>query len=191
MNLKVDEDVLKAVAKGDERAFRMLFDTYHQKLATFLYRLTKDHQLTDELVQDVFVNIWKRKEDMLTVVNFDNYLFKIGKNLAINSLRDLARRSQKHKLWVLEYQETDFSEQKEFFTVVDEAIDRLPAQQREVYLLCKHEKYKQEQVARKMDLSRQTVKKYVQRATQNIMMHLRSKFDIFITLTISMLQLFL
>ncbi|MFC6102521.1 RNA polymerase sigma factor [Olivibacter domesticus] len=192
MNLKNEGHLLGAVASGDEGAFRQLFDAYHNKLALFIYRLTKDRLLTDELVQDVFVKIWNRKEHLLKITNFDSYLFAMAKNLALNALRDLARRSEKHRLWEVEYDEADLSEQqKEFFSLVNEAIDHLPTQQREVYLLSKYEKYKHEQIAQKMDLSQQTVKKYVQRATQHILAHLRNKFDVFFTLIISVLISFL
>ncbi|GAA4777755.1 hypothetical protein GCM10023231_00180 [Olivibacter ginsenosidimutans] len=62
MNLWNDQKLLSLVAGGDRKAFKQLFNTYHQKLALFLYRLTRDRWLAEELVQDVFVNIWHRRD---------------------------------------------------------------------------------------------------------------------------------
>jgi len=184
MNVSKEQELLLSIAKGDEKAFRQLFNIHHEKLGAFIYRLTRDKLLTEELVQDVFVKIWNRKEQLPAITSFDRYLFAASRNLAMNAIRDISRKFEKQLEWEKDYQITESSEGAEDFSLlINEAIDRLPNQQKKVYLLSKHEKYKYEQIAEKMDISRETVKKYLQLAKQSILAHLRGKLELFVIIS--------
>lgn len=171
------------VADGDSKAFKQLFMQHHQKLAVFLYRLTRDRCLAEELVQDIFVKIWHHREHLTAVQNFDKYLFAAARNLALNALRDRSRRTERQQEWEQTYQDIESPEHEQaFFVLVDEAIDRLPEQQKKVYVLSRHKKYKYEQIAKQLNISKETVKKYLQYATRSIMAHLRSHLDLLLLL---------
>jgi len=183
MNLHNDRNLLFRVADGDSKAFKQLFLRHHQKLAVFLYRLTRDRCLAEELVQDVFVKIWHHRQHLAKVQHFDSYLFTAARNLAMNALRNLSRKSVKQREWEQSYQDTERPAHEQAFLVwVDEAVDLLPEQQKKVYILSRYKKYKYEQIAQQLNISRETVKKYLQYATQSILAHLRSRLDVLLIL---------
>lgn len=84
--VKNEADLLALVAKGDERAFTELFDAYYRQLGEYVYKLTESMEVTEEIVQDVFIKIWLKKEKLPELDNFSYYLFILSKNQTLNHL---------------------------------------------------------------------------------------------------------
>ncbi|MGO1650132.1 MAG: RNA polymerase sigma factor [Sphingobacterium sp.] len=179
MKLLNEREILNAVAKGDQRSFERLFYAYHPKLSVYIYRLTKDYSLTEELVQDVFIKIWKHREMLPNVNRFDQYLFRASRNLTINALRDIASAATKNSKWKAEYQEDESTTELDDLSVLlDEAIEKLPKQQKRAFILSRFEKFKYGEIAEQMEISRETVKKYLQLANASIVLHIKNRIDI-------------
>lgn len=169
--LTCDKELLLQVARGDEHAFGELFNTYHQQLATHIFRITESVELAEEVVQDTFLKIWLNREALTSINSFKAYIWVLAKNHALNSLRKLAkeRMIEKHLEDVsvsLEIPET--ADTNQYYALLDQAIDHLPPQQQKVYLLSKHDRLKYDEIANRMGISRETVKKYLQVATHSI-----------------------
>lgn len=183
-----EKDVLRQVAGGNQRAFRQLFDRYHNKLGTYIYNITKSRELAEEVVQDVFLKIWNNRSTLGEITNFQGYLFVISKNHALNCLKTTAAR---HATTTCLEQVTDdmlpadYQEDNERYLLVDEAIDRLPQQQRLVYLMSRHERLQYAEIADRMSLSKETVKKYLQISTESISNYIRNRLTISILIFIS------
>lgn len=166
-----EKELLLQVAQGNEFAFRQLFSVYHQRLGVHILRITHSAELAEEVVQDVFIKIWMTRETLTGVDNFKAYLFVISKNHALNCLRKIAREQMQLKKleetrivpFNAEGQETDH-----YYNLIDEAIDQLPPQQQKVYLMSRHNRLKYHEIADELELSRETVKKYLQIATSSI-----------------------
>lgn len=164
--------LLADVARGSERAFKQLVDKYSDRLGHFIATITKDHQVAQEVVQDVFLKIWQNRETLVTVRDFHRWLFVISKHQALNALRkaivkqttlDEHLADPDNNEWVLEKERR--------FCLLDEAVDRLPEQQRKVYLLSRRSGKTYKQIAADMQLSPETVKKYIQLAVTQIIRH--------------------
>jgi RNA polymerase sigma-70 factor (family 1) len=179
----LDQDIalLLAVAQGDERAFTALYNRYHQRLAVHIYRITKSTELAEEVVHDVFLKIWLNRETLTGIGNFPVYLYVISRNAALNCLKRTAREKALttdfdpalDQLPLAETSEEDYR-----YILIDEAIDRLPPQQRQAYLLARHERLTYTEVAMRMGLSKETVKKYLQIATEFISGYITKKLII-------------
>jgi RNA polymerase sigma-70 factor (family 1) len=185
----IDEKaILQQIAKGDERAFRWLFNQYHHKLGSYIFKITKSHELAEEVVQDTFLKIWSNRDSLSTVANFDAYLYVISKNHALNCIKRIAsERLLTTEIGVATYdiQIEESDEDHERDLLIDEAINHLPPQQRIVYLLSRHERLKYSEIADRLSLSRETVKKYLQISTESITCYIRKKLIISIILFIS------
>lgn len=179
-----ERSVLLRVAAGDEQAFRLLFGAYHQPLAVHVHRLTESAELTEEIVQDVFLKIWMSREALAEVERFSAYLFVISKNHALNALRKVARERIRQRNWALENGPEEGAEDRQgyYFGLIDEAIRQLPPQQQKVYLLSRHEHLKHREIAERMGLSPETVKKYMQLAIASISEYVRDNVDILLLL---------
>ncbi len=187
-----DEKVLLLkVAGGDERAFRALFEQYHGMLATHIMRITRSPELTEEIVQDVFLKIWMSRETLSQIHDLRAYLYIVSKNQALNSLKKVARDrvTFTDDGWNLVEKSFISSEPEDPgpYGLIDEAINRLPPQQQKVYLLSRHERKKYTEIADQMGLSRETVKKYLQLATESISTYVLDKASASISLILSLL----
>jgi RNA polymerase sigma factor (sigma-70 family) len=169
-----EKEIVQQVAQGDERAFRILFNRYHHKLGSYIYHITKSDELAQEVVQDVFLKIWINRTSLLEVIHFQAYLYVISKNHALNCVKKLAHeKALTMHLDVVPYR------------LIDEAIDQLPQQQKLVYLLSRHERLQYAEIASRLSLSRETVKKYLQISTESITCYIRKRLAISLLIFIS------
>ncbi|MBL4674986.1 MAG: sigma-70 family RNA polymerase sigma factor [Mucilaginibacter sp.] len=171
MALPNEKELLLEVSRGNENAFSELFGVYHRLLGSHIFRITDSVELTEEVVQDVFLKIWINRETLTSVDNFKAYLFVVSKNHALNCLRKLAKeRAYETSLDnnVLNLITDETSPTNDYYQLLDMAIDHLPPQQQKVYLLSRHDRLKYDEIAAHMGLSRETVKKYLQGATHSI-----------------------
>ena len=166
-----EKDLLNKVAEGNEDSFRQLFSKYHQQLGTHIFRITNSVDLAEEIVQDVFLKIWMSREALSGVHNFKAYLFVISKNHTLNCLRKLSKERMYMKKCEDDFARENVYDEEPidlYHSLLDEAINQLPAQQQKVYLLSRHERLRYAEVASELNISRETVKKYLQIATASI-----------------------
>lgn len=189
-----EQDLLDRLSTGDQRAFTALFDAYYKQLGAYVFQLTESLPVTEEIVQDVFIKIWVKKETIAEVKSFKNYLFILCRNQTFDALRKKAKQhvfQQKLEQFLKEESElAELSSPADVYREwIDQAVAKLPPQQQKVYILSRYERLKHEEISAKLQLSTETVKKHVQHAVRFIQHDLRSRIDATI-LFILMSQLF-
>jgi RNA polymerase sigma-70 factor (family 1) len=179
-----EKTLLQRVSEGDEAAFRELFYRYADKLGNYVLRLTRSKTQAEEIVQDVFLKIWKNRKALAEVENFSVYLHVVSRNQTLNSLRKTLQQASRQKKWeqdqktvVAESQPTENETFIDLEKLVGSAIDQLPAQQQKAWLLSRGAGLTHPQIANTMGLSRETVKKYIMYANQSVTRFIRSKFS--------------
>lgn len=178
----INKILLEQVSAGNERAFRKLVQQYADVLHNYIHQLTKSHEMAEEVVQDIFLQIWTCRELLENVRNFRNYLFVISRNHALNALKKALREKKRQEEWqacnaplLHTTEHTDIEPQ---LGLIEEAIRQLPPQQQKVWIMSRREGMKYSEIAEKMGLSRETVKKYLQHATLSITQHVTSRMDL-------------
>ena len=178
-----ETELLKSIAEGDECAFATLFAHYRNRIYTLAFKLTRSNIIAEEIVQDVFLKIWQKGADLITIKNFHAYLFIVTRNHIYKVLKDIARNYKIVTLpdedQVLSGNDTaDFLINKEYNLLLQNAIDRLPTQQKQVYRLVKDRGFKRDEVAEQLHIQPETVKFHLAQAMKNIrafcMLHLGS-----------------
>jgi RNA polymerase sigma-70 factor (family 1) len=179
------KDLLQRIAAGDTAAFTALFDAYKDRIYTIALRLTDSQHIAEEIVQDVFLRIWVKRENLAAVEHFRAYLFTATRNQVFNVLKRLGR----HRRVTGELQadhapepaDTDFLLlDKEYQAILREAIDQLPPQQQQVYRLMKEQGLKRDQVAEQLAISPQTVKAHLAQAMRSIRAFCVARLDLYI-----------
>ena len=174
-----ENELLAKVAEGDHRAFGVLFEQRQQLIFNIAYKLTKSRTCSREIVQDVFLKVWNKRQELQSLDNFGAYINRMARNQSIDALRLLARealrtvqlqeeqleKGDSHTEDTLQYQETD--------RVVRLALESLSPQQRKVYELCHEQGLKYEEAARELGLSRGTVHSHMKQALKNIREYLK------------------
>lgn len=186
-----EQELLIQIAAGNHAAFRKLFMAYHQQLGMYIYKITNSTDLAEEVVQDVFLKIWLNQEALAGIKNFKAYLFVVSKNHALNCLRKLikerALKNQWENAFINMQEDTDLNEYHE---LLDKAIDQLPPQQQKVYLLSRHKRLKYAEISGEMNISSETVKKYLQIANASITTYVKQNMES-ILLLLSLFKIFL
>lgn len=174
-----ENELLLQVAGGNEQAFRQLFMRYHQWLISHIFRLTDSMAQAEEVAQDVFLKLWMNREVLAGINKFKPYLFVLSRNHAVNVLKKTIKERMRRQEWEKEHDLQPLNNEEEptvtRYTLLDEAIDQLPEQQRKVYLLSRYEQLTYSEISRKMNISRETVKKYIQIAVASITAFIKEK----------------
>jgi len=187
-SLHNEKALLLRVAEGDEIAFRMLYDHYRKKIYALGLFLTKSEGPAQELVQDVFLKIWEKREQLREIHYFNAWLRTIARNTAINYLR--ARAMEKLGIDHLRMHESSssFTENdvadREYALLLQAAVRQLPPQQQKVYMLHRQQGLCHEAIAEQLDISVLTSKKYMKLALRSIRIFLAGRMDAAVSLAV-------
>jgi RNA polymerase sigma-70 factor (ECF subfamily) len=178
-----DAVLLQRLVQGDETAFRELYEDYQGRIFLFAYRFTKSKEAAEEIVQEVFVKLWEKREQIRIEKNFAGYLFRVTRNLIIDGLKRAAldkkvqQRIYSH-MQVLRNPVADELLSKEMERLHQQAINALSEQRRAVYLLSREEELSYAEIAEKLGISKNTVRNHIVSALESIREHLSNHPDL-------------
>jgi len=166
-------ELLSLVADGDEKAFGTLFHHYRPGIYSYSFHLLGNSGLADELIQEVFLKVWLNREKLRDIVKFDAWLFIIARNQVFDSLKQLAkettaRRQMASFLVTNGNIVEDQLLSKENEERLHHALDRLSPQQKLVFTLSRHQGLKHEEIAHRLNISRNTVKTHLVHALRTL-----------------------
>jgi RNA polymerase sigma-70 factor (family 1) len=176
--------LLEQVASNDEKAFKVLFNLYNQRLYQYITCIIKSQQVAEELVLDVFMKIWLGKELIIQIENFEAFIFRVAHNKAIDFLRSVAKDPKFQDLMWYEMHgvtgdRADSSIlQHEYETKLREAVELLSPQRKKVYVLSRQMEMTHDQIAVHLGLSKRTVNNHIFEAQRLIRTYLSDSFDI-------------
>lgn len=180
MSSRISPTLIDALKEGDERALARIFSVYKDKLYAYCFRIVKTKDLTDEIVADVFITLWKRRDQLNITTSFEAYLISMARNLAIDSLK---RASKDERLYeeillnasLLYTQPDDRLDYYELQAAVEEAIRNLPPQRRQIFIMSREDNYTHQEIADKLNISKNTVKDQIVKALADIRTYLKLK----------------
>ncbi len=175
------------INEGREEAFKVLFDLYYGKLLYIAQNYTLNTEDAQEIVQDVFVKVWKHRRDIKT--NINGYLFKTTKNACLDYLR-----SKKYKLSkstntlqvealinhnALTDNRANSIIEKELAQKIQIAIDLLPEKCKKVFVKSRIEGLKNKEISSELNISLKTVENHMSKALRHMRLHLREFLSFF------------
>lgn len=172
-SFSTDTAIVLQVAKGDEVAFTTLFHRHRDRIYSAALAIAHDVNLAEEIVADVFLIVWERRERLVEIENFEAYLFTIARNKTYHVLKDIAKKFQSVGLDTIEQlaagnNAEDILTEKENTSFLNTAMEKLPAQQKKVYQLIKIEQKKRDEVAEILHLHPETIKFHLAQAVKNM-----------------------
>ncbi len=183
--LNNESELIHLMIQGDKKAFRRLFDHYWNNIYTTAFALTKSAELSEELVQDIFLKIWLKRDMLTNVTNFGGYLFMVAKHHIYNELR--RKTSEKSFTTHLDQYFSSIAAGpdqaiilKETKQLIENAVKQLPDQQRTVYELSRNDGMDQSGIAEKLGISKFTVKSHMNKALQKIRQYLLLHSDAYL-----------
>lgn len=173
MNKSQDKlPLIAQVKEGNVIAFNQLFDIYAVKLLNFSLRFTLDSDQAEEVLQETFIKIWEKKEQINLELSFEAYLIKIARNIIYNKLR---RKVTDHAFKnYYQYIQPVIDNSLESKIIAEDLekyettiIDKLPTRRKEIILLKKNG-YSNAEIAQKLNLSKSTVENHINLALKNL-----------------------
>jgi len=158
-NAAREKDLIARIADGDRKAFEELYYLYHRRLARFLTRLTRRHDLAEEVVNDTFWVVWKKARTFRGDSQPSTWILGIAYRKARNAFRTSARLAEKNlqvdELPLTDEQPADVEELRDW---LGRALAELPVEQRLAVELCYELGHSCEEIAKIMDCPVNTVK---------------------------------
>ena len=174
-----DGEVVSAFLNGEERAFEELVDRYQGRLLNFIYRTIGDRDRAEDLVQEVFIRVYRHIGRFDRSKKFSTWIYTIASNLAKNELRNRSRnplvlfQAIKAKFEdedrPLQFEDTqsrpdDLFRKRHLREMVEQSVARLPVHHREVFVLRELEGKSYEEIAEITGVNLGTVKSRLNRA---------------------------
>lgn len=159
--LYTEKELLLRVSQGDEQAFRQLVIRYSEKVFFHAFNFVKTWQSAEEIVQDIFLRIWQKRNKLADVDNWNNYLFVVSKHVLLNSLQ---KKNAQYKTIGIDdalpwwNNPAGQYENKELGLLLQSAIDHLPGQKRIVFKMIHQDGLSQEEVSRQLGIATRTVR---------------------------------
>jgi RNA polymerase sigma-70 factor (ECF subfamily) len=165
--------LIRKLKGGSVTAFEKLFDYYYPKLVNFSDNFLQDIQESENIAQEVFIQIWELRKNLNEEYSFNSYLFKISKNRILNHLRKRVNQ-RKYIDFILTKEQSDSNtvlEQIHFNELqnhIELQISRMPARRREIFNLSRREGLTYKEIARNLNISENTVDTQIRNALNDL-----------------------
>lgn len=165
--IKSNKDLVILLKKGDVIAFDRIYAIYSKRLYGFVIRYVKQKEDAEGIVQEVFIKIWETRNKIDIYSSFDSFIFTIAYNTTISLLR---KRINEHKYLerlssvqqiIDEDHIIDEIHFKEINNQIQVSINQLTPRQKEIFHLSREEGLTHEEIAKKLNISVNTVKNHM------------------------------
>nr|WP_321405441.1 RNA polymerase sigma-70 factor [uncultured Carboxylicivirga sp.] len=157
-NLDVNEQsLLLKIKEGDEKAFEWVFKSYYPHLVLFAQKYLHDRDLSESFVQDVFVNMWL-KRDELNIRSLKGFLVVAVRNKCNNELKhQKVVRTYEKAGEDIQLEELPHYQDELYLNKINEVIEQLPAQRKRIFRMSRMDGLKYREIADKLNISPKTV----------------------------------
>ena len=157
-----EQQQLRKIRKGDIASFEALFHNYYSGLCGYAASLLGLKEVAEEVVQDVFYNIWKNRETLRIRYSLQSYLYRSAYN---NSMMYLRKMRREHFMEDLSQAEprvdapdpSQIIQLNEVSDLILQTLEGLPERTREIFRLNRQEGLKYREIAQKLSISEKTV----------------------------------
>ncbi len=181
---EIEEKLIKRIANSDRKAFSILYMRYINDLYDYIFLFTKSKEITEDILQNIFIKIWIKRTSLNSVTYFKGYLYRAAKNLLLDEIR---RNQLKTRIY-LELQD-DISEESseiadarliytQYQQVANDAINLLPKKRKEIFELRTKEDLTLDEIAEKLSISKNVVKKQLYSGVRFVKAYIEKHADL-------------
>lgn len=165
-----EKNLLRRVKNSDMVAFQQLFSNYHDSLFRFVVYKVKDSDLAEDITQETFLRVWKKRQSLVPEKSFFSLIARISTNLCYDHFRHVEVRNR-HKDQLPDYGKSHFDDPEKInqAEMLEEEIQRvvnekLPDRCRSIFILSRMEGRTNPEIAEILGLSIRTVENQIYRA---------------------------
>lgn len=160
------DELIGRLKQDDKEAFNLLFYMYAEKIFKFSLTFFNSEVEAEEIVQEVFLKIWLKRDKITDPSTFNAYIYTIAKNLIFNNLKKNVYK-KKYESYQYSHPKAHHNDTeneviyKETKQCIERALDQLPKKRKQVFLLSRKEGLKNKEIAEKLDISIKTVETHM------------------------------
>jgi RNA polymerase sigma-70 factor (ECF subfamily) len=167
---------INGLKAGDKKVFEELFHAYYEPLCRYCLRVIPNQDEAEEIVQEMFVNLWLKRDEINIGVSLNAYLYRTVMNRAINFSNHLKIRKN-HQEWAQSVDrehdnQHDSLIHHELQALYETAVAKMPDKRREVFELSRKEGLKYAEIADRLSISVKTVEAHLSKALDELRNHL-------------------
>lgn len=162
-----NKELIELFSKNPEKAIEVLFQRYHAELCKVVFRILKDESLAEDIAQDVFYELWKKRDRLGVQTSFRAYLKRASINKSLNYIRDNKIKFDGDEQYAYIESKENLAqsiEGKNLKEIIDREIDKLPPKCRMAFVLSRYEDMSYKEIAVEMEISVKTVEKHISKA---------------------------
>ena len=190
-----DTNIVPQIIEGNEKAFENLFQSHYANLCGYAVKYVWELEQAEEIVQDLFFNIWSKRSNLQITSSIESYLFRAVRNACLNYLKHLKVRDNyatdvKESVNPGRDQDNNSVEVLELQDKIEEAIEALPPERKKIFLLSRHEELKYKEIAEQLGISVKTVEAQMGKALKYLRESLSEFMVILIFILVEILLFF-
>lgn len=182
----IDDDkyLIEEIQKGNENAYLKLYKRYWQRLYYTCYSRVRSKEETEDILQELFVEIWKRREKLLIRSSVEAYLFtalkyKIFKFIDTrNKKNNLIVRVENEELFGSKEETEDKLLFDELYSLIERNIEKLPKKCKMIFKLSRRDYLTASEISSKLNISQNTVENQITKAKKTIRLELQKVFTL-------------
>ena len=155
-----------------EKGFRQIFELFYPRIWHFVKEYIKDEQEAKDIMQNIFMTLWEKRNSLRADTNLNAYLYTLAKSQCLNYLKHIKvverYQNEQQETYINYYAMNTFDpEQMDIESLelkIEEAINNLPEQCRKVFEMSRYEGLKYKEIAQKMEISMKTVEAHMSNA---------------------------
>jgi len=186
MDVKDEEIfIFNRMVEGDKEAFRFFFEKYYSDLCNLVNVYLHDPVMAEEIVQDIFIYIWEKKENINIDSSVKSYLLRCAKNKSLNYIRnEKTKLDIRNRFANFNKENTEMPDSvmdaNQLRELINTAIDNLPERCRDVYILGKERSMSYKEISEELGISVKTVEVQMGKALKKLREQLKPYYrDIF------------
>ncbi|WP_316839503.1 RNA polymerase sigma-70 factor [Pedobacter gandavensis] len=164
-----DQELLQQISEGSKKAYVLIYQKYHRLLFLYAYRKLNNQEEAEDVVQEVFISFWNKRQTLSPEVSIAGYLYRAVRNRALNIFAH--REIETKYLDSLDeflghnYESADsLIRERQIAALIAEEIDRLPAKMREIFELSRKGHLSYKEISLELNISEHTVATQIKRA---------------------------
>lgn len=164
-----DAEIVRLLKNDDEKAIDLLFDNYYNYLCGVVYRVISDADYAEDLVQEIFLDIWRKRHDLNISTSLRAYLRRAGVNRSLNFIRKQKMKFEDAEETMNDLRSTEISgqvemEHSELEQRIHSCIDALPPKCKLIFGMSRFENMSYQEIANSLEISVKTVENQISKA---------------------------
>jgi RNA polymerase sigma-70 factor (family 1) len=188
-----DTELVSHIRNGDIKSFEWVFNLYADKLVRYATTILKNTYEAEDIVQQLFVQLWAKRDGLNVTSSFKSYLYRAVHNSCLNKIKqhNVKESYAQYYTHVADGTSGPASqevEKKEVHSAIERAISDLPEQCRIIFEMSRVEQLKYQEIADKLELSVKTVENQMGKALKHMRSRLKEYMTVLVLLGIKWLE---